>query len=187
MYSAIIIGGSAGSFKIISRIVTALPGNFPIPIIVCMHRLRNVKTNIADTFFNKSRIKICEPADKDPIKSAVVYIAPANYHLLIEEGNFFSLSKSEPVHYSRPSIDVTMKSAAAIYKENIVGILISGANSDGAEGMITIHKSGGKTIVQDPNEAEIPTMPESAIHSFTPDNIFNTDKIISFIVNLANA
>lgn len=184
MYRAIIIGGSAGSYKIITRIITSLPGNFPIPIIVCMHRLRNVKTGIITALSNNSKNKIYEPFDKDPIEPGTVYIAPANYHLLIENGDHFSLSTSKPVNHSRPSIDLTMKSAAAVYHGRIVGILISGANCDGAEGMIAIHKSGGITIVQDPNEAEIPAMPESAIHSFTPDKIYNADKIINFIVNI---
>ncbi len=185
MYGAIIIGGSAGSFKIISKVIASLPADFPIPIIVCLHRLRNVKTGIISALSNNSGIKITEPFDKDPIEPGTVYIAPANYHLLIEHGNFFSLATSKPVNHSRPSIDIAMKSAAGVYSGNLLGILISGANSDGAEGMMAIHQSGGTTIVQDPNEAEIPSMPKAAIDSYKPDYVFSTDKIISFIGNLA--
>ena len=183
-YSAIIIGGSAGSFKITSRIISSLPADFPLPVIVCMHRLRNVKTGIISALSNNTRIHICEPFDKDMIEAGKVYIAPANYHLLIEQGNYFSLSTIKPFNHSRPSIDVTMKSAAGVFNKNLIGILVSGANSDGAEGMMAIHNAGGTTIVQDPEEAEITSMPEAAIDSFRPDYIYNADKIIKFIGNL---
>ena len=183
-YSAIIIGGSAGSFKITSRIISSLPTGFPLPVIVCMHRLRNVKTGIISALSNNTRIPICEPYDKDPIIAGKVYIAPANYHLLIEQGIYFSLSTMNPVNHSRPSIDVTMKSAAGVYNKRLIGILVSGANSDGAEGMLAIHKARGTTLVQDPEEAEIPSMPEAAIDSFQPDYIYNADKIIKFIEKL---
>ncbi len=185
MYGAIIIGGSAGSFKILCKVIDSLPADYPIPIIVCAHRLRTVKIGIISALSSNSRIKICEPCDKDPIEPGNVYIAPANYHLLIEQGNFFTLSTSKPINHSRPSIDIMMKSAAGVYNERLLGILISGANSDGAEGMIAIHNSGGTTIVQDPDEAEISSMPEAAIHSYNPDYIYNADKIINFIGNLA--
>ena len=185
MYGAIIIGGSAGSFKIISRVIVSLPADFPIPLIVCVHRLRNVKAGIISALSNNSSIKITEPFDKDPIEPGTVYIAPANYHLLIEQGNFFSLATSKPINHSRPSIDIAMKSAASAYSKRVLGILVSGANSDGAEGMIAIHQAGGTTIVQDPEEAEIPSMPEAALDSYKPDYVYNTDKIIKFIGNLA--
>jgi two-component system, chemotaxis family, protein-glutamate methylesterase/glutaminase len=187
MYGAIIIGGSAGSFKIISQVITSLPVDFPIPVIVCVHRLRNVKTGIIAALSNNSSIKITEPSDKDSIEPGTVYIAPANYHLLIEHGNYFSLATSKPVNHSRPSIDIAMKSAAGAYSGSLAGILISGANSDGAEGMMAIHQSGGTTIVQDPNEAEIPSMPEAAIDSYQPDYVYNTDKIINFIGKLTSS
>lgn len=184
-YSAIIIGGSAGSFKITSRINASLPADYPLPVIICMHRLRNVKTGIITALSNNTRIHICEPFDKDPIEAGKVYIAPANYHLLIEQGSYFSLSTVKPVNHSRPSIDVAMRSAAGVYRKRLVGILVSGANSDGAEGMMAIHKAGGTTLVQEPSEAEIPTMPEAAIDSFKPDYIYNADKIIKFIEKLS--
>jgi len=184
MYGAIIIGGSAGSFKIISRVIVSLPADFPIPLIVCVHRLRNVKAGIISALSNNSSIKITEPFDKDPIEPGTVYIAPANYHLLIEQGNFFSLATSKPINHSRPSIDIAMKSAASAYSKRVLGILVSGANSDGAEGMIAIHQAGGTTIVQDPEEAEIPSMPEAALDSYKPDYVYNADKIINFIGSL---
>ncbi len=183
-YSAIIIGGSAGSFKITSRIISSLQADFPLPVIVVMHRLRNIKTGIISALSNNTKINICEPFDKDMIEAGTVYIAPANYHLLVEQGNYFSLSTMKPVNHSRPSIDVAMKSAAGVYNKRLIGILVSGANSDGAEGMMAIHNVGGTTFVQDPREAEIPSMPEAAIDSFRPDYICNADKIIKFIEKL---
>ena len=183
-YSAIIIGGSAGSFKITSRIISSLPASFPLPVIICMHRLRNVKSGIVHALSNNTRIHICEPCDKDRIRPGTVYIAPANYHLLVEQGKYFSLSIMKAVNHSRPSIDVSMKSAASVYTDGLIGILISGANYDGAEGMMAIHEAGGTTIVQDPHEAEMNTMPGAAIDSFQPDHIYNADKIIKFIENL---
>jgi len=185
MYSAIIIGGSAGSFKIISQVISSLQADFPIPVIICVHRLRNVKTGIISALSNNSSIRIVEPYDKDPVEPETVYIAPANYHLLIEQGSYFSMATSRPVNHSRPSIDILMKSAAEVYADRVLGILISGANSDGAEGMMAIHRSGGTTLVQDPAEADIPSMPEAAIDSFKPDYVINADKIIKFIGNLA--
>lgn len=180
------IGGSAGSFKITSRIISCLPADFHLPVIVIMHRLRNVKTGIVSALANNSKISIYEPNDKDPIESGSIYIAPANYHLLIEKGCFFSLSTFSPVNHSRPSIDLSMKSAANVYRKHLLGILVSGANTDGAQGMMAIHKAGGTTIVQDPLEAEIPSMPEAAIDSFRPDHIYNADKIIKFIEKLGS-
>jgi two-component system chemotaxis response regulator CheB len=153
-------------------------------MIVCMHRLRNVKTGLTDTLSKNNRVPVSEPFDKEPILKGCVYVAPANYHLLVEPAGYFTLSTFKRINHSRPSIDVTMKSAATVCREQCTGVLLSGANTDGVDGLIGIQKMGGTTVVQDPLDAEIPAMPESAIQSFAPDYILTAEKITTFIQNM---
>jgi len=182
----IIIGGSAGSYKIVNRLLSNLPARFPYPLIVCMHRLRNARTGFVEALSLSSKLKIVEPCDKDFIRGGTAYIAPANYHMMIEFGYRFSLSVSAPVNHSRPSIDITMETAADVFRERAIGIILSGANTDGSLGMAKIHDMKGLTIVQDPADSEIKTMPEAALDTLTPDFVLNADKIINFIKNLSS-
>lgn len=160
-FDIIVIGGSSGSLQLMLQIVNSLPSDFSIPIIIVIHRLRNVKSDLTNILsFAKATI---EPEDKEPVKPCCIYLAPQNYHLLIEENKTFSLDYSEPVNFSRPSIDVTLASVADVYRDRAMGILLSGANKDGAEGINEIILQHGCGIVQDPATAEYPAMPESAI------------------------
>ena len=180
----IVIGGSAGSFRIVSRLITGLPETFDVPLIVCLHRLKNIKAGMLETIGHITTREVREPRDKDPVKPGTVYVAPANYHLLLEEDLTFALSTYRTIHHSRPSIDLTMESAAQVYGPGVLGILLSGANSDGAAGMRTIRLMGGSTLVQDPVDAEIASMPNAALKLMQPDYIFREEKIITFIQNL---
>ncbi len=180
----IVIGGSAGSFPIILEIIEKIPKEFPIPIVLCIHRLKNVRTGFLETISLISKNKVVEPFDGDKIEPATIYIAPANYHLLVQKNNTFSLSVEETVNYSRPSIDVFFSSAAKIYKEKAIGIILSGANNDGAEGLQIIQSNNGTTIVQDPKEAQVIDMPQSAINQKKPNYIINSELISAYIQNL---
>ncbi len=180
----IIIGGSAGSFQIILDLIEILPKNYPFPIFLILHRLKNVRTGFVEALSIKSKLKLVEPKDKDIIKTGNIYLAPANYHVYIEFDNTISLSIEEVVNHSRPSIDITFSSAAYSLKEKAVGVLLSGANRDGATGLFNIHKQKGITVVQDPDDAQIQTMPQAALDLFKADKIMNAKEIINYISKL---
>ena len=183
-YKAIVIGGSAGSFQGISRILSALPTDFELPIILCLHRLKHVRNGFVEALNIKSTVLLEEPEDKENIKRGKVYLAPSNYHLCVELGNTFALSTEEMVNKSRPSIDITLETAAYTYRHRLIGILLSGANKDGAWGMKKIKDRGGLTIVQEPSECMIDTMPTAAL-SLTPvDYVLTISNIIEFLKEL---
>lgn len=182
----VIIGGSAGSFSIIFKMLPVLLVGFKFPIIICVHRLRTAPKGSYQNFLIHDPVPIREIQDKEPVLPGNVYIAPANKHLLFNNNKQFSLTDDPPIHYSRPSIDVCMNSAAENFGSKLIGILLTGANSDGASGMKSINDAGGVTLVQDPNDAEISVMPQAAIERFNPSYILSADKIIRFIENLAS-
>jgi two-component system chemotaxis response regulator CheB len=132
----------------------------------------------------KSKIEVVEPCDKDKIEGNKVYLAPSNYHLFIEYDNTFSLATEEVVNHSRPAIDHTFSSAAYTYREKVLGIILTGANKDGANGMKEIHDKNGTTIVQDPASCDIDTMTKAALNLFEPDHIFTPDKITEYLNQL---
>ncbi|MCL4157079.1 UNVERIFIED_CONTAM: hypothetical protein GTU68_016455, partial [Idotea baltica] len=169
-FKAIVIGGSAGSFQGITRILSHVPNDFPIPIIMCLHRLKHVRNGFIEALSIKSIKEVIEPYDKETIKRGKVYLAPANYHLSIELGMYFSLSTEEMVNNSRPAIDITLSTASFAYKSKLIGILLSGANKDGALGMKKIKENGGLTIVQNPDDCMIDTMPISALNATNIDH-----------------
>jgi len=180
----IIIGGSAGSFKIVTEILEAIPKNFPFTVIFILHRLKHIKEGFTDALRLKSLLPVSEPNDKEKIIPGRVYIAPANYHLYIEPDKTFALSTEEVVNHSRPSIDVALSSAAFSLKEKMAGIVLSGANNDGAAGLRDVVNYGGTAIVQDPKDAAVPTMPEVALKISGTENILSSQEIIKYIVNL---
>ena len=183
-YKAIVIGGSAGSFQVITRILANLPDNFPLPIIMCLHRLKHVRNGFVEALSIKSIKPVMEPYDKETIKKGNVYLAPANYHLSIELGNTFALATDEMVNNSRPSIDIMLETAAYVYKNKLIGILLSGANRDGALGMKRIKDRGGLTVVQDPAECMIDTMPTSAMKLTEIDHVLSVDGLVKFLDDL---
>jgi two-component system chemotaxis response regulator CheB len=183
-YKAIIIGGSAGSFPVITQILAALPKNFPIPLFLSLHRLKHIRTGFDEALAIKSKLPIIEPDDKEFIKPGMIYLAPANYHMYIELGNNIALSTEEVVNHSRPSIDLSFMSAAYSYKDKLIGIVLSGANKDGAAGIKNIKDAGGLTIVQDPADCQVKTMTTAAMKSTEIDHIFSTRQIINFILSL---
>lgn len=183
-YKAVVIGGSAGSFQGVVKILSNLPKNFPLPIIMCLHRLKHVRHGFVEALSLKSVVQVTEPNDKESIKKGGIYLAPANYHMSVELGHHFALSTEEMVNNSRPAIDITLGTSAYVYKEKLIGILLSGANKDGARGMQSIKDKKGLTIVQDPTECMIETMPKAALTATKIDHILKVDQIIEFLCEL---
>jgi two-component system chemotaxis response regulator CheB len=183
-YKAVVIGGSAGSFQGVVKILSQLPKGFPLPIIMALHRLKHVRHGFVEALSLKSVVQVTEPHDKEAIKKGGVYLAPANYHLSVELGNYFALSTEEMVNNSRPAIDITLGTCAYVFKDKLIGILLSGANRDGALGMKHISERGGLTIVQEPSECMIDTMPKSALAITRINHTMKVDEIVEFIKEL---
>jgi len=167
-----LIGGSAGSFTPLRQALLQLPYDPDLTLVLCLHRLRQARFQITDAFPRLKHWLLSEPDDKTPIQGGAIYIAPADYHLLIEKEGYFSLSVEEPVHFSRPSIDVTMLSLIQAGWPRAGGILLSGANKDGALGLFKMYQAGYFTAVQDPADAEVPHMPNAALALFIPHRRF---------------
>ncbi|PLX04677.1 MAG: chemotaxis protein CheB [Marinilabiliales bacterium] len=184
MYRAIVIGASAGGLYAIRDLLVPLPSDFRIPIIIVQH-LSPTSENYMVEFLNKNTsLNIKEVDEKEPIKPNMVYIAPPNYHVLIEEDETFTLSADEKVNYSRPSIDVLFYSAADIYRKDLIGVVLTGANDDGARGLFTIRKNGGLGIVQTPSSAEAPQMPSAAILEANPEYIIEISEIAKLLIEM---
>jgi len=181
----IVIGGSAGSFRVITDILDAIPKDFPFTLILVLHRLKHIKTGFIEALQPKSELPIIEPDDKEPILNKKVYIAPANYHMYIEPDKTFALSTEGVVNHSRPSIDLTLSSAGYSLKDKVLGIMLSGANKDGAIGLKHIKENRGITIVQSPDDSMVSTMPDAAIKETNTKNILTSQQIIEYILNLS--
>jgi two-component system chemotaxis response regulator CheB len=177
----LLIGGSAGSFKPIFRAVKNFSVNLNKAVIIIIHRKKNFFSEIEKLFAENSRMSMREIADKDVIEQNTIYIAPANYHALIEKEKTFSLDVSEAVWYSKPSIDVTFESAAEVYGKDCTAILLSGANQDGAAGLLKLKNCGALTIVQNPDEAEMSEMPLSAIHMGAAKYVLSNNDIFELL------
>lgn len=182
----IIIGGSAGSLVALMQILPELPQINYFSIVIVLHRKSTDQETLEDLIKLKSTTKVKTVEDKVPLLPGFIYVAPSNYHLLFEKNNTISLDTSEKINYSRPSIDVSFESAAEIYKNQLVGILLSGSNSDGTKGLMAIQRLGGVVVIQDPISAEMPFMPTNAIRNTTPDFILDIPEIIRFIQSIGN-
>ncbi|SDM43453.1 two-component system, chemotaxis family, response regulator CheB [Catalinimonas alkaloidigena] len=181
----IVIGGSWGGIQASLSILEELPAAYPIPIVLVLHRLRNAESDLQYLFQKKLTLRVKEVDEKESIEAGMVYLAPANYHVLIERDRTFALDVSELENYSRPSIDVTFTSAAETFGAEATGILLSGASRDGSAGLKDIWTQGGMALVQNPDEAEVKTMPMAAI-SLIPDCLVqNVAQIHSFLLSFA--
>ena len=183
-YKAVIIGGSAGSFQVVTKILSALPNTFPLPVLLCLHRLKHVRSGFVEALSLKSGIPVEEPYDKEVLRPGRAYLAPANYHMYIELANRIALSTEDTINHSRPSIDLSFITAANAYREKLIGIILSGANKDGALGLKKVCDNGGTAIVQDPTECEVKTMTQSALQLTKVDFVYTTDQIISYLLKL---
>jgi two-component system chemotaxis response regulator CheB len=184
MYKAVVIGASAGGFHALRKLLTRFPKDFSMPIFIVQH-ISPTSDNYMAKFLNKkSELVVKEADEKEIIKGGTVYISPPNYHLLIEEDNTLSLSTESKKNYSRPSIDILFESAAYTYGNGLIGVVLTGANSDGAEGLLTIKNFGGYCIVQEPTEAESTAMPLAAIEKVSPNKVLKLNDIANLIVEL---
>jgi two-component system, chemotaxis family, protein-glutamate methylesterase/glutaminase len=160
---AVVIGTSAGGVEALLRLLPALPAGLRAPVFVVLHLPRERPSLLVDIFGPKCAVPVREAVDKEPIAAGTVYFAPPDYHLLIDDGPTIALSDDEPVHHSRPSIDVLFESAAEAFGAGVLGILLTGGNEDGAAGLAAIRAAGGTVVVQDPEEAHAPAMVEAAL------------------------
>ena len=182
-YKIIVIGGSAGSFSVLSSILADIRPDFRIPIVLSLHRLKHVRSGLVEGLSLKSAIKIVEPNDKDKMEPNTVYLAPANYHLFIELDGTFALSTEKPRNHSRLDRSYLF-SAAYAYRDKAMGILLTGANRDGALGIKAIADKKGYTIIQDPATADIDTMPKAALELFKPDEVVSPEQIVQILNSL---
>ena len=183
-YSVVAIGTSWGGLAALTTLLGELPADFSIPVVVVQHRSTDSERLLGQLLQDATDLKVCEIEDKDPLTPGTVHLAPANYHVLIEDG-YASLSVEEPVRFSRPSIDVMLTSAADTYGSAAIGVVLTGANEDGAEGLAQIVKRGGLALVQNPKTAEIPIMPEAAIRAVPTAEVLSLDGLVSRLIELS--
>jgi len=183
-YKAVVLGASAGGFEAMSKILRELPQNFPLPLIIVQHRAKDDRQLLEEVIQVKCKITVKQADEKENIRPGIVYFAPADYHLLVEEDMSFSLDSDMHVNYSRPSIDVLFETASEVYRESLIGIILTGTNSDGAQGIKAIRMNGGTTIAQDPKNALYPYMPQAAINTGAIQYILEVDEIKEFLLML---
>jgi two-component system chemotaxis response regulator CheB len=181
-YRAIVIGTSAGGLHAVLAILEDLPPDYSIPVIIVQHRSKDQRDLLEEVLQSKCKIRIKQADEKEKIHSSFVYIAPPDYHLLIESDETFSLSADEPVRFSRPSIDVLFETAAIVFKEALIGIVLTGASNDGSAGIVAIKKNGGLTIAQNPAEAQFAFMPKSSIETKKIDHVLTLIEIRNFLL-----
>ncbi len=183
-YSVVAIGTSWGGLAALTKLLGDLPADFSIPIVVVQHRSKDSERLLVQLLQDATDLQVCEIEDKDPLSPGTVHVAPANYHVMIENG-YTSLTIEEPIRFSRPSIDVMFSSAADTYRSAAIGVVLTGANEDGARGLAHIVKRGGRALVQDPKTAEIPIMPEAAIRAVPSGEILSLDRIAPRLIELS--
>jgi two-component system, chemotaxis family, protein-glutamate methylesterase/glutaminase len=184
-HEIIVVGTSWGGLSALNQLIAGLQRNFGIPVVAVQHRHRQSGAMLAALLQDRTALGVYEVEDKAPIVAGNIYVAPPDYHLLIEPG-YFSLSTDEPVRYSRPSIDVTFVSAADTYGAKSVGVVLTGANADGSRGLKRIFDRGGKAFVQSPATAESPTMPTAAIRCVPQALVMTIDEIAAELAKLGS-
>jgi two-component system, chemotaxis family, protein-glutamate methylesterase/glutaminase len=185
-YSIIGIGTSWGGLAALTKLLGDLPTDFSIPMVVVQHRSKDSERLLVQLLQDATELRVCEIEDKDPLIAGTVHVAPANYHVLIENG-YASLTIEEPVRFSRPSIDVMLTSAADTYEAAAIGVVLTGANEDGARGLAHLVKRGGIGLVQDPKTAEIPIMPQAAIRAVPTAEVLSLVDLGRRLVELGRA
>ena len=182
---AIVVGTSAGGVQALSELLPALPAGAKAAVFVVLHLPRDRPSLLVEVFSHKCALAVSEAADKEPVAPGTVYFAPPNYHLLIDRGPQLALSADEPVHHSRPSIDVLFESAAEVYRDRLLGVILTGANEDGAAGLAAVHDAGGVTVIQEPRSAQSSHMVLSALQRQSPDLVLPLPKIAELFGSLA--
>lgn len=185
-FEIIVVGASIGGLKALQSLLSSLPEDFPVPIVIVQHRGNDAESGLCDFLRRSSLLPVSEPDDKEKIIPGHAYLAPRDYHLLLSDGSF-ALSTDPPVGFARPSVDVLFESAADAYKERAIGIILTGSNRDGARGLAAIKLRGGLTVVEDPARATCREMPDSAIAATEVDRILSLEEIGPFLNQLCKA
>ncbi len=181
---AVVIGASAGGVGALLRLLPGLPAGYGRAVMAILHIPEGRQSHLAGVFQQRMRLPVREARDKEEVSAGTLYFAGSGYHLSVENDRSFSLSCEAPLHFARPAIDYLMQSAADAYGPALAGILLTGANQDGAAGLAAIGAAGGLTVVQDPREADVPTMPQEAIALRRPDLILTLDDIHTLLLML---
>lgn len=191
-FKLIVIGASLGGLNALEILLAGLPKSFPIPVAIVQHRHKTSDEQLRVMLQRYSHLVVIEPQDREAIQPGYIYLAPPDYHLQVESGNdtgthpYFSLSADAPVSYVRPSIDVLFETAADAYAEKVIGVLLTGANHDGTQGLARIKARGGKTIVEEPATAICSTMPKAAIEAGVAEKILPLAGIAPFLVKICH-
>jgi two-component system, chemotaxis family, protein-glutamate methylesterase/glutaminase len=181
----LVIGGSAGSLALVLKIISLLQKEADVSVILVIHRMSSTEDSVLlEVLTSKTSFEVKEVEDKDQLQPGVIYVAPSDYHLLVEKDGSLTLDDSEKVNFSRPSIDVTFESAAEVCGPSLVCVLLSGANADGAIGLKKVKEKGGRVIIQDPATAEFPFMPQKALELVEPDLLLNDKDVQKIVAHL---
>jgi two-component system chemotaxis response regulator CheB len=181
---AVVIGTSAGGVEVLSAVLPAISPGLSVPIFIVLHLPRDKPSVLAEIFSRKCAVPVCEAQDKAPAVPGTVYFAPSNYHLLLEAGPQMALSADDLVHHSRPSIDVLFESASDLYRDRLLGIILTGANADGAAGLAAIHDAGGVTVIQRPDTTQSPIMVLAALKLRPVDWVLSPQEIAGLLRTL---
>ncbi len=184
-FRLVVVGASLGGLHAVAALLRGLPGGFPLPLAIVQHRHKESDETLRIVLQRSSKLAVCEVEDKQAISAGVAYLAPADYHLLVEQGTF-ALSTDERVLYARPSIDVLFESAADAYGGSVIGIILTGASADGARGLAAIKAAGGLTVVQDPATAECDVMPRAAVETGAADHVLPVPEIAALLNRLGH-
>ncbi|WP_236237646.1 chemotaxis protein CheB [Pseudomonas faucium] len=184
---AVVIGASAGGVAALLQVLGGLPAGFATPVLCVLHLPDDRHSQLAEVLQRRVQRPVSEAHDKQAIAPGRVYVATPGYHLSVERDFSLSLSQEDPVHFSRPAIDFLFVSAADAYGEGLLGILLTGANEDGAAGLAYIKNSGGRTVVQDPRDAQVALMPEAALALHQPDHILSLSGIEQLLAILESS
>ncbi|WP_257385592.1 chemotaxis protein CheB [Tahibacter caeni] len=177
--AAVAIGASTGGVEALLQLLPALGGESAVSVFAVLHLPRERSSLLAEIFAPRCRLPVRDVQDKDPVLPGSIYFAPPDYHLLVDDGPQLALSMDPPVEHSRPSVSVLFESAAAVYGPRLLGVLLTGAGSDGASGLQAVQRAGGVTVVQQPADARMPQMPEAALACMTPDHVLTLEEIMS--------
>jgi two-component system, chemotaxis family, protein-glutamate methylesterase/glutaminase len=186
-FDAIVIGGSAGVLDVLRVVLGGLPETLAIPVLIVVHVPPRSHSLLHEALCKATRLPMSQADDKEPLQGGHVYFAAPDYHLLVETDRCAALSMDDPVFFSRPSIDVLFESASDVYRQSLLGILLTGASPDGAAGLQAIHERGGIAVVQRPDTCEAPTMPQAALQLFHPDYVLAPPAIAALLATLSTA
>jgi two-component system, chemotaxis family, protein-glutamate methylesterase/glutaminase len=186
-YEVIVIGGSAGAMTALVELLPGFPADFPVPLVIAVHLHPRQDNAHIERLASHCALRVKEADEKESIQAGIVYLAPPNYHLLIENDRTFSLSIDERVNYARPAIDVLFETAAQVYGPQTIGVVLTGANSDGANGLQLIKERGGLAIVQEPKTAESTFMPQAALEATPVDHVLAVPEIGKLLVKIVQS